>query len=85
MAMIELEVRNHVALVTLNDGENRHNPTSLAAFMEVLDRVEAETDCRVLVVTSGLIPFLVVSIVLSVALIGAIILAREKLEAEELN
>ena len=34
---------------------------------------------------SYLIPFMVVSIVLSVALIGAIILAREKLEAEEMN
>ena len=33
---------------------------------------------------SYLIPFLVVSILLSVALVGAIILAREKLEAEEM-
>lgn len=34
---------------------------------------------------SYLIPFIVVSIVLSVALVGSIILAREKIEAEELN
>jgi NADH:ubiquinone oxidoreductase subunit 6 (subunit J) len=34
---------------------------------------------------SYLIPFMVVSILLSVALIGAIMLAREKLEAEEMN
>ncbi len=34
---------------------------------------------------SYLIPFIVVSIVLSVALVGSIILAREKIEAEELS
>ena len=34
---------------------------------------------------SYLIPFMVISIVLSVALIGAIILARGKIEAEEMN
>lgn len=34
---------------------------------------------------SYLIPFMVVSILLSVALVGAIILAREKTEAEEMN
>lgn len=42
-----------VALVTLNQGENRFNPGFLESFLEVLEKVEAETEARALVVTSG--------------------------------
>ncbi len=42
-----------VAVVTLNDGENRFNPGFLESFLVVLDRVEKETEARALVVTSG--------------------------------
>lgn len=42
-----------VAVVTLNDGENRFNPGFLESFLFVLDKVEKETGARALVVTSG--------------------------------
>ncbi|MFO7783024.1 MAG: enoyl-CoA hydratase/isomerase family protein [Thermodesulfobacteriota bacterium] len=42
-----------VAVVTLNDGENRFNPLFLESFLSVLDKVEKETGARALLVTSG--------------------------------
>jgi len=53
MAKVELALDEHLAVVTLNEGENRFNPDFLAALMEVLDRIEAQTDCRTLVVSSA--------------------------------
>ncbi|MGD8366857.1 MAG: enoyl-CoA hydratase/isomerase family protein [Desulfobacterales bacterium] len=53
MARIELAVEEHVAQVTLNDGENRFTPEFLDSFLAVLDRVEAETDARTLLVRSS--------------------------------
>jgi enoyl-CoA hydratase/carnithine racemase len=53
MAAIEYRLENSVAVVTLNDGENRFNPPFLRAFLDVLDEVERENNATVLVVTSG--------------------------------
>jgi len=53
MAAIEYELDEKVAIVTMNDGENRFNPSFLNSFMETLDEIEKETDANALVVTSS--------------------------------
>lgn len=53
MAVVEWMLDEKVAMVTLNDGENRFNPDFLENFMGVLDQIEKETDANVLVVTSS--------------------------------
>jgi enoyl-CoA hydratase/carnithine racemase len=47
------EVDESVAVVSLDDGENRFNPDFLNTFLDVLDAVEKETDARTLVVRSS--------------------------------
>ena len=42
-----------VAVVTMNDGENRFNPPFLDAFSQALLDIENETDANALVVTSS--------------------------------
>ncbi len=53
MAAIEYELDEKVAIVTMNDGENRFNPSFLNSFIETLDEIEKETDANALVVTSA--------------------------------
>jgi len=53
MAIVEYTLDEHVAIVTLNSGENRFNPEFLNAYLELLDRLENNTDARTLVVTSS--------------------------------
>jgi len=53
MAQVEYELDEHVAIVTMNSGENRFNFEFLKAFMEVLDKIEHDTDAKVLVVKSA--------------------------------
>jgi len=53
MARVDFSCEGHVALATLNDGENRFNPEFLNTFLSVLDRIEADTDARTLVVRSA--------------------------------
>jgi enoyl-CoA hydratase/carnithine racemase len=53
MAIIEYTLDENVAVVTMNDGENRFNPSFLKFFLEVLDEIENETDANVLLVTSS--------------------------------
>jgi Delta3-Delta2-enoyl-CoA isomerase len=53
MAAIEYELDEKVAIVTMNDGENRFNPAFLNSFIEILDEIEKETDANALVVTSS--------------------------------
>jgi len=50
MAKIEFVLDEKVAVVSLNDGENRFNPEFLEAFLRVLDTIEQETEARTLVV-----------------------------------
>jgi enoyl-CoA hydratase/carnithine racemase len=50
MAKVEFILDEKVAVVSLNDGENRFNPEFLEAFLRVLDIIEQETEARTLVV-----------------------------------
>ena len=53
MAVIDYIVDGHVAVVTLNSGENQFNPSFLQSFLSVLDEIEHETEATMLVVTSS--------------------------------
>ena len=53
MSAVEYELDEKVAVVTMNEGENRFNPSFLSSFMETLDDIEKETDANALVVTSS--------------------------------
>lgn len=53
MTSVDYLLNDHAAIVTLNDGENRFNPSFLNAFLEVLDDIENRTDATTLVVTSA--------------------------------
>jgi enoyl-CoA hydratase/carnithine racemase len=53
MNRFEYKLDEHVAVVTMNSGENRFNNDFLAEFGELLDKLEKETEASVLVVTSG--------------------------------
>jgi enoyl-CoA hydratase/carnithine racemase len=53
MSLVEYTIDENVAIVTLNDGENRFNPDFLSAFLEALDRIEKETEALTIVVTSS--------------------------------
>ncbi len=52
MAVVDYRIDEHVALVSLNDGENRFNPAFLDAFLGVLDEIESATTATTLVVHS---------------------------------
>jgi enoyl-CoA hydratase/carnithine racemase len=53
MALVDWTLDGTVAVVTLNDGENRFNPSFLSAFSETLDRIAAEAGACALVVRSA--------------------------------
>ena len=53
MGIIEYAIDEKVAVLTMNDGENRFNPSFLKTFLEVLDEIEQKTDVDALVVTSS--------------------------------
>jgi enoyl-CoA hydratase/carnithine racemase len=53
MALVEFTLQEHIALVTLNDGENRFNPTFLDAFLGVLDDIENNSEATAMVVHSS--------------------------------
>ncbi|MBN1635197.1 MAG: enoyl-CoA hydratase/isomerase family protein [Deltaproteobacteria bacterium] len=53
MSHMELEIQNHIAIVTMHYGENRLNPRFLESFNDMLDRIEHETEATALVVTSA--------------------------------
>jgi enoyl-CoA hydratase/carnithine racemase len=53
MAIVEYRLDEKVAVVTMNDGENRFNPQFFEAFFKVLDEVEHETHANSLIVTSS--------------------------------
>jgi Delta3-Delta2-enoyl-CoA isomerase len=53
MTIIEYELDERIAIVTLNCGENRFNPDFLTAFMDILDELEQQTDARTIIVKSA--------------------------------
>lgn len=53
MATVDYVIENTTALLTLGDGENRFNPDFLNAVLEMLDRIENESDATTLVVRSS--------------------------------
>ncbi|MCP3951051.1 MAG: enoyl-CoA hydratase/isomerase family protein [Desulfobacterales bacterium] len=53
MSPVEYTIDENVAIVTLNDGENRFNPDFLTAFLGVLDEIEQDTEALTIVVTSS--------------------------------
>jgi len=50
---IDIKLDEHVAILTLNEGENRFNPDFLNKFLNALDTVEKETEACTLVVTGA--------------------------------
>lgn len=53
MATVDYRLDAHVALVTMNDGENRFNPKFLDSLTQILDEIESETEATTLVVHSA--------------------------------
>jgi len=53
MALVDFQVDGHMALVTLNDGENRFNPSFIEAILGVLDEIENDTEASTLVMRSA--------------------------------
>lgn len=53
MAAIAYGMNEHVAMITLNSGENQFNPSFLEDFLQVLDEIETQTEATALVVTSA--------------------------------
>lgn len=53
MPKVTFELDEHIALVTMDSGENRFNFPFFKEFNEVLDKVEQETNTTVLVVRSS--------------------------------
>ncbi len=53
MAKLELKLENGVAVVTMNEDDNRLNLGMVAGLMEMLDKIEKETEAVTLVVASG--------------------------------
>ncbi|MDQ1329837.1 MAG: Enoyl-CoA hydratase [Thermodesulfobacteriota bacterium] len=53
MALVEYTLDENVAIIKLNNGENRFNPDFIRAYLDVLDKVENDTSALTLVVTSA--------------------------------
>jgi len=53
MSVIDYALDESVAIITMNNGENRFNPDFLDAFLNVLDEIENDTEAKTVIVTSA--------------------------------
>ena len=53
MELVDYTLDDHVAIVTMNSKDNRFNLTFMEAFMDVLDKIENETNAGAIVVRSA--------------------------------
>ena len=53
MAILEWKKEDTVAVITLTNGENRHNPDFVAAFLGALDEIEKDPALASVVILSG--------------------------------
>ncbi len=53
MALVEYALDENVAIITLNNGENRFNPVFIHEYIDVLDKIENETQALTLIVKSA--------------------------------
>jgi len=53
MALVEYALDEKVAIVTLNNGENRFNPDFIRAYLDVMDKIENETQALTMLVRSS--------------------------------
>jgi Delta3-Delta2-enoyl-CoA isomerase len=53
LAALNLTLEQSVAIITMNEGDNKLNPDMCTSLLEILDKVEKETGALTLVVTSG--------------------------------
>jgi enoyl-CoA hydratase/carnithine racemase len=53
MPLVEYTLDERIAVLTMNDGENRFNLSFLKEFLAALDEIENQTDSNALVVTSS--------------------------------
>ena len=53
MAVLTWKKEENVAVITMTNGENRHNPVFVAEMLQALDEIEADREVTALVITSG--------------------------------
>ncbi len=51
--LLDYEIDEKVAIITMNSGENRFNPDFLAAFLDILDKVEQTTEAQTIIIKSA--------------------------------
>ena len=53
MALVDFELDEGIAVATMNHGDNRFSPPFLDAFLDVLHKIEQETEANALIVKSA--------------------------------
>lgn len=51
--LLDYIIDEKVAIITMNSGENRFNPDFLAAFLDILDKVEQATNAQTIIIKSA--------------------------------
>jgi enoyl-CoA hydratase/carnithine racemase len=52
MSLVAYRIEDHIAVLSMNSGENRFNPSFLGSFLGALDQIESRTEATTLVVHS---------------------------------